>query len=265
MMPLPADLEAPMLDTPSPYPLPWPHRLHLAVFPPTCRGCDGLLPAERTAPGFPFLCAACWLALPWLERRHHCGRCGAATAEPLRQACPQCAEKPWALSGVHAACDYEDAVRRWILRFKFRRQTGLRRLLALLLALGPQPPAGEAHLLVPVPLHRRRLWDRGFNQSLLLAHGWRQLRRGWGHPVPALAPRVLTRQRYTPPQLSVAAAARAGNVAGAFAVPDPAAVAGRHVVLVDDILTSGATLNACAQTLLAADAASVRALVLARA
>ncbi len=254
-----------MNDGPSAYPLPWVARLHLAVFPPTCRGCDGLLTADRTAPGYPFLCAPCWLALPWVDLTHHCGRCGAATAEPQRRVCPQCADKPWALSGVYAACHYEDAVRRWILGFKFRRQTGLRRLLALLLALGPQPPADGMDLLVPVPLHRRRLWGRGFNQSLLLAHGWRELRRRWGQPAPPLAAHLLTRHRYTPPQLTVSAGARAGNVAGAFAVPHPAAVAGRHVVLVDDILTSGATLNACAQALLAADAASVRALVLARA
>lgn len=249
------------------YPLALPHRLHLTIFPPSCRACGRIVgPPRQGRPGYPFLCAPCWLAVPWVDPDYSCGQCGARTAERHRRVCPACAESEWALDGVHAACHYEEPLRRWILGLKFTRQTSLRRLLGLILALGPTLPRSgdEDWLMVPVPLHRRRLRSRGFNQSYVLAHAWRAMQIQWGHSPMPLSTRALTRHRHTLPQVELPAAERSGNVAGAFSVPDSAMTAGRPILLVDDIMTSGATLNACADALKAAGARAVRALVLAR-
>jgi ComF family protein len=115
-----------------------------------------------------------------------------------------------------------------------------------------------SHVLVPVPLHPRRLRERGFNQASLIA---RQLGRRVGRPC---HDRVLVRRRDTLPQAGLSAAARRRNVAGAFVVRRRGLVAGRVVTLVDDVLTTGATAHACARTLRKAGAREVRLLSVAR-
>jgi ComF family protein len=117
-----------------------------------------------------------------------------------------------------------------------------------------------ADALVPVPLHWRRLWTRRFNQAAALA---RAISRSCGVPV---LDDALKRMRATPQQVGLKRADRATNVQGAFQVPDErgAAVAGRRLVLIDDVLTSGATVDACARALLRAGAAKVDVLVFAR-
>lgn len=117
--------------------------------------------------------------------------------------------------------------------------------------LAARYPFAPGALLVPVPLHPVRLRSRGFNQALLLA---RPLGRALGLPV---APRALRRIRRTQAQPGLGAAERRVNLAGAFVVCHPATVSGRHVVLVDDVLTTGATANACAGALRAAGASRV--------
>jgi ComF family protein len=122
----------------------------------------------------------------------------------------------------------------------------------------PTPPADWAEGLVPVPLHPARLAERGFNQAELLAAPcaarWR---------VPVLG-RVLVRARPTRPQTDLDAEARRANVRDAFAVPRPVAVAGRRLLLIDDVLTTGATITAAAGALRAAGATAVGVLTLAR-
>jgi len=120
-------------------------------------------------------------------------------------------------------------------------------------------PFGPEALLVPVPLHPKRLRARGFNQALLLA---RALGRRRGLPV---APRVLVRTRATLAQAGLSAAARRRNLRAAFAVRSPARVARRLVVLVDDVLTTGATADACARALLNGGAARVEVYTVGRA
>jgi ComF family protein len=119
---------------------------------------------------------------------------------------------------------------------------------------------GGADALVPVPLHWRRQWARRFNQSALLAE---VVFKGTGIPV---AHAALKRVKATPQQVGLSQSERAANVQGAFRVPPygKAAVEGRKLVLVDDVLTSGATVDACARALLRARAASVDVLVFAR-
>ena len=121
-------------------------------------------------------------------------------------------------------------------------------------------------LIVPVPLHPSRRRERGFNQSDLLASGLvRALRKRNGGTAPIVAKACLRRTRATPPQTGLSVAARRENLRGAFEVLNPQDVRGRAIVLVDDVMTTGATLSACARALKRAGAAQVMGLTLARA
>jgi ComF family protein len=120
-------------------------------------------------------------------------------------------------------------------------------------------PEARPDLILPVPLHPARERERGFNQSLLLA---RRLGRAWNLPVRA---DVLARTIATPPQAELDAQARRANVRGAFAVRRPELVAARHVIVVDDVFTTGSTVTACAQILRRGGARTVGVLTVARA
>lgn len=145
--------------------------------------------------------------------------------------------------------------------FKFGGRRALARPLGDLLAeLGKDSlPIGGADLLVPVPLHPRRERERGFNQALLLAG---RVGRAWDVPVRA---DVLARPVPATPQTELSAAARRASVRGAFTLRRPELVAGRHVIIVDDILTTGSTAGACALALRKGGAAAVGVLTVARA
>ena len=126
--------------------------------------------------------------------------------------------------------------------------------------------AGEAAVLVPVPLHRSRERERGFNQAELLACGLSAaLAKSHGEQAPSVEPHALRRTRATPPQTGLSLSARRENVRGVFAVPDTARVRDRAIVLVDDVMTTGATVSACAAALKGAGARGVAAFTLARA
>jgi len=174
--------------------------------------------------------------------------------------CGQCRRRAPGFDYARAAARYDGVVREAVHAFKF----GGRRALAvplgdLLVEAAPGGlPAGIPDLLVPVPLHPRRERERGFNQAALLA---RRLGRLWGCPV---REDVLARAVPTPSQTEFDAVARRANVRSAFRLRRPAPIAGRHVVLVDDVLTTGATLSECARSLREAGAALVGALTVAR-
>jgi ComF family protein len=236
------------------------------LFPPFCAVCRRPLGAGRRDP----VCGECWqgiarVAPPW------CRICGvelgrfspAAEPEPRPESthrCGACRRRPPAFTYARAAAGYGDIVREAVHGLKFRGRRALAAPLGdLVLEMGRASLAvPEPDLLVPVPLHPRRQRERGFNQALLLA---RRIARGWALPVRA---DVLSRITHTAPQSELTADARRANVRGAFALRRPEIVAGRHVVLVDDILTTGATASACAACLRDGGAAVVGVLTVAR-
>jgi len=144
------------------------------------------------------------------------------------------------------------------LKFRGRRRVAARLAEGLLADPASSATLAPPGVLVPVPLHPRRRRERGFNQSEVLAEEIGR-RCGW-----RVAPGALVRRKETAAQPGLSAAARRRNVAGAFAVRRPAQIAGRVVVLVDDVVTTGATARACAQALRRAGAREVRLLTVAR-
>ena len=129
---------------------------------------------------------------------------------------------------------------------------------ALALESGALAELHDPDLILPVPLHPRRLRGRGFNQALTLARFLLPARRGRIHPD------LLRRSRWTDPQVSLSGKARRQNLANVFCLNDPEQVRGRIILLVDDVFTTGTTINECAKTLRQAGAAQVEALTLAR-
>jgi len=170
--------------------------------------------------------------------------------------CQDCARERPAINGIRAVSRYEGAVREAIHHLKYNGQRALAEPLAELLQ---RPAAGvpPADAIVPLPLHPSRERARGYNQSALLA---RELGRRLDVPVLAAARRI----RETRDQIGLNRRERQANVRGAFACSKPEAVAGKHLLLVDDVCTTGSTLLACAEPLLKAKAASVWGLVVAR-
>ena len=184
--------------------------------------------------------------------------------------CSACRNDEPAFDGARSFGLYAGKLRQAVLRLKFAGQEKLGEHLGELLApawdsLAPAREFGSP-LIVPVPLHPSRRRERGFNQSELLAEGVvRALGRRCGGVAPQIAKACLRRKRATPPQTGLSVAARRENPRGAFAVVEAGAVQGRAIVLVDDVMTTGATLSACARALKRAGAAHVMGLTLARA
>ncbi len=235
--------------------------LHL-VFPTPCHVCGRPLGRGRRSA----LCRECWEALERVGEAG-CGRCGwpfpaAAAAHGVEQPlCQRCRETHDHFEAARAVLLYRDGgiARAAILLCKHGGRPGLLRHLAGLLAR--EAPADLMRrtwdAAVPVPLHWRRRWRRGFNQAEALA---RAAGRRHGLPVER---RCLVRVRPTPPQRGDTAARRR-NVRDAFAVRHAERIAGKRVLLVDDVFTTGATGNACAAALRAAGASAVGVLTLAR-
>ena len=184
--------------------------------------------------------------------------------------CRPCREDELAFDGARSFGLYTGRLRHVVLRLKFAGDERLGVRLGELLAPTwdslPQSAAIAPPLIIPVPLHPSRRRERGFNQSELLAAGLvRALATQRGGAAPQVAKACLRRKRATPPQTGLSVSARRENLRGAFEVVNPHDVRGREIVLIDDVMTTGATLSACARALKRAGAARVMALALARA
>lgn len=227
---------------------------------PACPACGSGLARPVTDP----VCEQCWAAVvplmpPW------CVRCRDAMAddaesEAMGWLCARCREGPRYFDAARSAGLHEGSLRELIHAFKYRRRRVLAEPLARLVAQAGHDVLSDADAVVPVPLHPWRSFERGFNQADDLA-------RRLGPPVW----RVLRRHRHGVPQAQLPADQRLANVTGAFRHrghprgPAGHDVRGRNLVLVDDVMTTGATLDACSAVLLDAGARTVRALTVARA
>ncbi len=228
------------------------------IYPVDCLACQGPA-ADRRLPSF---CRPCWESIRPIEGPvcPRCGRpfeSGLALAHSPRHLCRHCRERPPKFDRALSPYRYEGVLEQAIHLYKYRRRPTLAVPLAKLALVWADrlPPAD---LVMPVPLHPSRLREREFNQALLLAD---RIACSLGLP---LAFEYLMRVRATRPQTELDRTERARNVRRAFAVRETADLKGRRVLLVDDVLTTGATVNECARALRRAGVKAVSVLTLAR-
>lgn len=224
------------------------------ALPPRCPGCGAIVAEPHR------FCLDCWRSLTFLGEPC-CGRCGLPFAFEGEGECGRCLAEPPPFDRLRAAVAYGDVSRQVALRLKYSGRPGLAETLAHFMLRHLRVGEGrDEPLLVPVPLHRWRIWKRGYNQAALVATA---LARRSGLPAEL---DLLRRTRATPPLKGLGRRERALAVRGAFKAPPEARprLAGRRVVLVDDVYTSGATASACARALKRAGASSVELLCWAR-
>jgi ComF family protein len=224
------------------------------ALPPLCPACREPVIGQA-------LCADCWSKLNFIAPPY-CERLGIPFAYdpgPGLLSMQAIAEPP-AYGRARAAVRFDEIARTLVHAFKYGDRLDLAPTLGLWMARTGRELLDEADAIVPVPLHWRRLWARRFNQSAMLAE---TIARQCGRPV---AHDALKRVKATAQQVGLTRAQQAENIQGAFRVTiaGKAAIAGRNLVLVDDVLTTGATAEGCARALLRAGAASVDVLTFAR-
>jgi len=245
-----------------------------ALFPARCLGCgqlfrrqprnkvDGSEDSDAARALADYFCPACsgqWTAVA----SPLCSRCGMVFKSRVGpdHICGRCLERPGAFTRARAAGVYDGTLRMAIQALKFKGHTRLANPLGRLLfgTYRRYWPDGDIDMIAPVPLHRRRFRRRGFNQAFLLV-------KAWPLSGEAVAVRdLLARNRPTPPQTGLDRRQRRINIKNAFGVRRPGESAGKRVLLVDDVLTTGATAEACAAVLLKDGAKQVDVLTLARA
>jgi ComF family protein len=228
------------------------------LFPPLCHVCRTFVPGREEI----HLCPGCRERIV-LIASPLCPVCGLpfATEHGIDHPCGPCITSRRPFSRARAAARFGGPVQELIHHFKYGNKVHLARPLGLFTAqaLAGFLPSGGTDFIVPVPLHRKRLRERGFNQAQLLG---RVLAKQWRIN---LSVHNLRRVRWTEPQIGLCAADRERNVRGAFQVADPARFEGRRLLLVDDVYTTGSTVEECARTLKRAGAEEVMVITVARA
>jgi len=227
------------------------------LLPPRCVMCDAAAQTHGQ------LCGACFAATSFITAPL-CACCGVpfASADQAGEGglCPACQDHPPVFRQARAALRYDDHARRLILPFKHTDRVELGPILAAMMLRSGAALLARAEVLVPVPLHRRRLYERKYNQAAVLALALGRLAKR------VALPDAMVRNRATASLDHKTAAERAQEVEGAFAVRPSRLhlIVGRSILLIDDVMTSGATANACAAVLLAAGATAVDVLAAAR-
>lgn len=234
------------------------HAVVPLLYPQRCLGCETILAAERV------FCLACQPAVKLIVAPF-CQRCGLPSPAGPLPVCTGCFlrepafRRAWAWACYDSPGKSAQPLSRAIQRFKYQRRLDSGAALAALAAEHCGLTGGDYDCILPVPLHLSRLRWRGFNQSLVLARAI-----GQRHTI-AVDPCVLQRIKPTPPQARLTKRERRINVKGAFAVAEPDRLAGKALLLVDDVQTSGATVEECARTLYQGGARAVDVFTLARA
>ncbi|MBJ6124098.1 ComF family protein [Microvirga splendida] len=225
------------------------------LYPPTCIACQAATGEPHT------LCASCWSGVRFIERPY-CERLGTPFAVDLGQPLlsPAAIADPPVFQRARAVAEYDGTASLLVHRLKYNDRLELARALGGMMARAGAELLADADVIVPVPLHRWRLWWRRFNQAMALA---KVVSTESGVPCD---PFLLARVRRTRRQVGLTKAQRQENLQGAFRVPAEvkARLKGRRVLLVDDVLTTGSTANAASRALLRGGAASVDVLAFAR-
>ncbi len=222
------------------------------ALPPRCAGCGSIVEEVGR------FCSECWGQVDWLVAGV-CERCGIPLEGPEDAECGACVAAPPRFDRLRAATLYDDVSRDLALRLKHGRQVALAKTMALSMRRQLRDyDRGERPILLPVPLHRWRLWRRGFNQAGLLAREISRLSHiDW-------SPDHLFRRKRTPALGGLNRKQRARTVSGAFSVEDGASLNDRTVILVDDVYTTGSTIEACVKALRKAKPGKIEAIVWAR-
>jgi len=222
------------------------------LFRPACAACDELL-----APGEQALCSTCRISV--CELGAACPRCAEPLGTSVSLVCQRCCNTTPAFDTIVSPYRYGGQLAEALRRLKFHNRSDIARTLAPLIGPMLRAAADACDLVMPMPLHKRRQRERGYNQSALLLR--------YARPTPPVDCLSLRRPRATAPQSGLSATARRRNMARAFVVPPRRRrhVAGRTVLIVDDVVTTGATMDAAAAALHAAGAAAVVGFCAARA
>lgn len=224
---------------------------------------------------FPAVCLICRTGLPAFTEIHLCAGCLNKITlihPPLclccgvefnaggdSHLCGACLAKPPYFNRARAIFRYDDASRALVHSFKYGGRTvGRQTFRTLTSHVASMADLSSPELIVPVPLHPRRLKERGFNQALVLAQIL------FSEDKKLIYPDLMTRNRWTEPQVGLSGQDRRQNLSGAFSVRDKGKIVGRRILLIDDVLTTGTTLNECAKVLKSCGAIQVEALTLAR-
>lgn len=219
------------------------------ALPPRCAGCGAI------ASEVDLFCQGCWPEIDFLSGG--CLQCGQPLEATGAETCGACHAGGSAIDRMRAAVAYGDVARSIAIKLKYGRKTGLARTMASYMRRHLAELSADA-LLVPVPLHRGRFWERGFNQSALIAAALAKTTAARTDPA------LLRRIKRTPKLKGMSPSERRRAVAGAFAVRAGKEVKGKRIILIDDVYTTGSTAEACARLLKRKGAERVELLAWAR-